>query len=65
MSMTVGEGNRKVRHLTFDSRDINENDLFIAIKGFTTDGHLFISKAIDKGAIAVVCEDLPKDLKEE
>ncbi len=62
--MTVGEGTVKIRQITFDSRDIGESDLFIAVKGFTTDGHLFISKAIDKGAVAIVCEDLPDALKE-
>ncbi len=45
----------------FDSRKVKKGDLFIAIKGTQTDGHKYIFKAIEQGAIAIVCEDLPKD----
>src|SRR5690606_27949515 len=42
------------------SRKIREGACFIAIKGLISDGHEFIEKAINKGATAVVCENLPE-----
>ncbi len=46
----------EVNHLTADSRQINPNTLFFAIKGSQADGHKFIPNAIEKGAVAIVCE---------
>lgn len=48
-----------VHQLQFDSRKVEENDVFIAIRGEAADGHLFIDAAIAKGAKTVICEDLP------
>ncbi|RMG82704.1 MAG: UDP-N-acetylmuramoyl-L-alanyl-D-glutamate--2,6-diaminopimelate ligase [Bacteroidetes bacterium] len=62
VEMTVGEGTVDIRQITFDSRDVGESDLFVALKGATTDGHLFIQKAIRQGARAIVCETLPAEL---
>lgn len=45
--------------LAFDSRKVEPGFLFIAIKGTQTDGHQFIQKAIEKGAVAIICEELP------
>ena len=42
-----------------DSRQVGEGSLFVAVKGTTVDGHDFIGKAIEQGAIAVVCEHAP------
>ncbi len=43
--------------ITFDSREVKEGYLFVAIKGVVTDGHLYIPKAVVLGAAAVICED--------
>ncbi|MDK2820674.1 MAG: UDP-N-acetylmuramoyl-L-alanyl-D-glutamate--2,6-diaminopimelate ligase [Clostridia bacterium] len=48
--------------LHYDSRQVKEGYLFVAIKGYKTDGHLFIDDALKRGAVAVVIEqevDLP------
>ncbi len=45
----------------FDSRKIDQNDLFVAIKGSMTDGHKYIQEVIDKGVSVIVCEELPKN----
>ena len=50
--------------IEFDSRNINESDLFIAIKGMTVDGHDYISKSIELGAKSIVLEDIPKEIIE-
>lgn len=48
--------------VAFDSRAVQKGNVFVAVKGTTTDGHLHIEDAIENGAIAVVCEKLPPDL---
>lgn len=53
-----------INKIEFDSRKISQADVFIAIKGTTTDGHQYIDKCIEQGAIAIVCEVLPQELKE-
>ncbi len=54
-----GSTDISVEHLSFDSRDIKPQTLFIAIKGTITDGHKYIQNAVSGGAYAVVCERLP------
>ncbi len=51
-----------VNEIVFDSRKIKKGNLFVAQKGVSFDGHLFITKAIDLGALVIVCEDLPEDI---
>ncbi|WP_348797822.1 UDP-N-acetylmuramoyl-L-alanyl-D-glutamate--2,6-diaminopimelate ligase [Flavobacterium adhaerens] len=51
-----------VNQLHFDSRKIETNDVFIAIRGTISDGHDFIAKAIELGAAAVICDTLPEVL---
>ena len=54
----IGEVQRKdVSGLFYDSRRIIKNSVFIAIKGYKTDGHKFILDALNKGAIAVILEE--------
>ncbi|MEM9664394.1 MAG: UDP-N-acetylmuramoyl-L-alanyl-D-glutamate--2,6-diaminopimelate ligase [Bacteroidota bacterium] len=50
-----------IHHLTHDSRQIRPGGLFAALKGVATDGHLFIDKAVQNGAVAIVCEVVPED----
>ncbi len=62
----VGEVQRKdVASIVYDSRKVIKNSVFVAIKGFNTDGHKFIMDAISKGALAIVIEDnkaVPEDI---
>lgn len=51
--------------IQIDSRQIEKGDMFIAVKGNITDGHSYISNAIEKGAVAVVCEHLPEQIHNE
>jgi len=54
----TGEVQRKdVSGIQYDSRRVKANSIFVAIKGFNSDGHKFITEAINSGAIAVVIED--------
>ena len=47
--------------VSYDSRRTKPGDLFVAVKGFSSDGHRFIPTAMEKGAAAVLCEDPPTD----
>ncbi len=51
-----------INKIEFDSRKIEANDIFVAIRGTISDGHDYIEKAINLGAIAIVCDTLPKNL---
>lgn len=53
-----------VNDVQVDSRKVKQGSLFIAVKGSGADGHQFIDKAIENGAVAVLCENLPSSLKE-
>jgi len=55
----MGPTEIEVRSICFDSRLVKQKSLFIALKGTITDGHLFIDKVIENGAVAVVCQNLP------
>ena len=51
----------EIRGISYDSRKTQPGDLFVAIRGFESDGHRFIPKAVEKGAAAVLCEVAPED----
>jgi UDP-N-acetylmuramoyl-L-alanyl-D-glutamate--2,6-diaminopimelate ligase len=54
----------EINHLQIDSRKIEKGNCFIAVKGVASDGHLYIHKAVEAGAVAVVCEKMPVELTE-
>ncbi len=57
-----GRNDIDISGINIDSRLIEEGHLFFAVKGAQTDGHNYISKAIENGAKAVILEDMPKDI---
>ena len=59
----IGNQEVDITGVNIDSRKIEKGHLFVAIKGTQTDGHRFIPKALELGAVAVLCEDLPEELK--
>jgi len=62
LTAVSGSTNVMINTLCFDSRKVGLDDIFVAIKGTLTDGHKFIDKAIDSGAISIVCEKMPDQL---
>jgi len=46
--------------VAFDSRAVKKGDVFVAVRGFKSDGHRFIAAAAEKGAVCVVCEEKPE-----
>lgn len=57
-----GASDVDVTGVNIDSRLVKEGNMFIAVKGTAADGHAYIGKAIELGAKAVVCEDMPQEL---
>ncbi len=51
-----------ISKIEFDSRKIELNDVFVAIRGTLSDGHDYIEKAVNLGAIAVICEEFPNTI---
>ncbi len=66
LSTDAPTGQLEVSLICFDARQVIQNSVYVAIRGVQTDGHKYISQAIDNGAIALVIEDnqaIPKDFK--
>jgi UDP-N-acetylmuramoyl-L-alanyl-D-glutamate--2,6-diaminopimelate ligase len=58
-----GDANPMVSDIIFDSRQAAPGKMFVATRGSATDGHLYISKAVDAGVEVVICEQMPESLK--
>ena len=50
----------EISGISYDSRKTQEGDLFVAVTGFESDGHLFIPMAVQKGAAVILCERKPE-----
>ena len=61
----VGQADIDLTGVNSDSRKVESGNLFVATRGTQVDGHDYISSAIEKGAKAIVCETLPKELSKE
>ena len=55
----------EIKDVNIDSRKIESGHLFIAMKGTQVDGHKFINKAIESGAVAILLEDMPEALNDK
>lgn len=60
----MGKTDIAINDLQTDSRLVKPGTCFIAVKGTLTDGHSFIDTAILNGALVIVCEKLPEEIKE-
>ena len=56
----IGSTEVEIKELAIDSRQVQPGHLFIAVCGTQTDGHQFIPKAIEQGAVAIVCQEVPE-----
>ena len=57
----VGADDVDIASIQSDSRQVTEGALFVAVRGTAVDGHSYIESAIGKGAVAVVCEEIPEE----
>ena len=56
---SAAAGETEINEVRYDSRAVQAGDLFVAIRGYATDGHRYIEQALAQGAAAVVCEQAP------
>ena len=61
----IGSTHVAISSIVFDSRKVKKDSLFVATKGAADNGHIYIQKAIESGAIAIVCEEIPKDKNDQ
>lgn len=62
LEAVAGSTDIAVNEIHFDSRKVGFNDVFVAIRGTISDGHDFIEKAVEKGALAIICEEMPENV---
>jgi UDP-N-acetylmuramoyl-L-alanyl-D-glutamate--2,6-diaminopimelate ligase len=60
LTQTYADGETEITSLSYDSRTLQPGALFVAMEGDKTDGHRFLRQALDKGAAAVLCTNVPK-----
>ncbi len=60
----IGTTDKVVSIVTSDSRAVETDALFVAVRGVHSDGHAYIDSAIAKGAITIVCETLPENISD-
>ena len=60
----IGNTDRAINAIQFDSRKIKLQDFFVAIKGTQADGHDYLKQVAENGAVAILCETLPKVVSE-
>ncbi len=56
----VGNADKDIAGVKIDSRQVKPGYLFVAMKGTQVDGHQFIARAVELGASAILCEDMPE-----
>jgi len=61
----AGSTNVAITAISFDSRRVEKDSLFVAVKGTLSDGHKYINDTLAKGAIAVLCEEFPEEINEK
>jgi len=61
----AGKTDITIKDIQIDSRKVKAGCVFVAVKGAAADGHQFIDKAIESGAVAIVCETMPAAINEK
>ena len=62
INKVIGNTSVAINNIEFDSRGVSLNDVFVGIKGTISNGHEYIKKASNLGAIAIICEEIPKEI---
>ena len=64
LKQIIGDTDVMVSNVQFDSRAVGPGDVFVAVVGYSSDGHDFIDQAIKNGAIAILAEKISENLVE-
>lgn len=65
ISESHGNMDVEIASVEIDSRNVRPGSLFIAVKGVSQDGHIYIGKAIEAGAKAILCQDFPGTIQDD
>ncbi|HCN85302.1 MAG TPA: UDP-N-acetylmuramoyl-L-alanyl-D-glutamate--2,6-diaminopimelate ligase [Sphingobacteriaceae bacterium] len=65
IQQVIGSSNIEIEKICFDSRQAEADSLFVAVKGTVSDGHQYIAQVVEKGATAIICEDLPEETQDD
>ena len=65
LQKVIGDTEISIKSIQFDSRKVESDSVFVATRGTASDGHQFIPMAIEKGAKAIVCEEIPAEINAE
>ena len=60
---TIEDQTLDIDHIVFDSRQVRQGSLFVAVRGTQVDGHSYIPQAVQQGAIAILGEDIPDEIE--
>lgn len=63
VNIVMADENIEITGVTNNSRAVKPGYLFIAVRGFQSDGHRYIASAIENGAVCIVCEEMPENVK--
>ena len=58
----IGNSDIEISGIQFDSRNVETGNLFVATRGTASDGHTYIPVSIEKGALAIICEEIPAQI---
>lgn len=61
----IGDLHLEISGVESDSRKITDGNMFVAVKGVTVDAHRFIPEVVEKGAAAIVCQELPERISDK
>lgn len=59
----IGNTNTSVNGICINSNEVRAQEMYVALRGTRVDGHSFINSAIEKGAVAILCEDMPETIQ--
>ncbi len=62
INKVIGDTSVAIQNIEFDSRKVGLNDIFVAINGTLSNGHDYIEKSCRQGALAIICEVIPKEI---
>lgn len=61
----IGSSEKTISNISFNSKEVSNDYVFVAVKGSKVDGHVYIEQAIENGATVIVCENMPSKTKRD
>jgi len=65
LTEVIGTTDKEIEEIHYDSREVVNRSIFVAVRGLNNDGHQFIPQAIENGASTIICEEIPGEISNE